>query len=129
MSHQSIVSYFPGSVKIFSSDRKDSGKAPNPSVSFRKMMNDPLTIAPQTNEYVMSSSQQIIRPSTSYSKRPATSATLKRAPPQKRIMAITEGRGVAIEIGLCIFDVNCCEAVISQVYLDLNLLKSILIRM
>ncbi|KAI9354044.1 muts domain V-domain-containing protein, partial [Pilaira anomala] len=29
-------------------------------------------------------------------------------------MTITEGRGIAIEIGLCVFDVNSCEFIISQ---------------
>ncbi|KAI9487454.1 MAG: muts domain V-domain-containing protein [Benjaminiella poitrasii] len=32
----------------------------------------------------------------------------------RHIMAITEGRGVPIEIGICIFDMNSCEAIISQ---------------
>lgn len=53
--------------------------------------------------------------SINYSKGPATVVTSKRPPFSKRIMTITEGRGVAIEIGLCVFDVNSCEFIISQV--------------
>lgn len=55
------------------------------------------------------------RPTTSHSLRPNTAATSKRPP--KIIMAITEGRGVAVEVGLCIFDSNSCEIVLSQVRL------------
>ncbi|RCH87680.1 MutS protein msh4, partial [Rhizopus stolonifer] len=32
----------------------------------------------------------------------------------KRIMTVTEGRGIAIEIGICIFDLNSCEATLCQ---------------
>lgn len=55
------------------------------------------------------------RPATGYSARPTTAATLKRSNPPKIVMSITEGRGVAVEIGICIFDVNSCEAILSQV--------------
>ncbi|KAL7330113.1 MutS protein msh4 [Mucor circinelloides] len=64
------------------------------------------------------------RPQSSYnSNRPGTAATSTRRPttagtsvrPPKRIMAIAEGRGVAPEVGICIFDINSCEIELSQV--------------
>ncbi|KAG1103377.1 hypothetical protein G6F42_017230 [Rhizopus arrhizus] len=64
------------------------------------------------------------RPQSSYnSNRPGTAATSTRRPttagtsvrPPKRIMAIAEGRGVAAEVGICIFDINSCEIELSQV--------------
>lgn len=64
------------------------------------------------------------RPQSSYnSNRPGTAATSTRRPttagtsvrPPKRIMAIAEGRGVAAEVGICIFDINSCEIEFSQV--------------
>lgn len=123
MSPQGNISSFLGSAHSFEVDRKNSGKVLNPSASSHKSFNIASTIMPQSNESVIPSSQQAlntltrgtIRPSTSYSQRPTTTATVRRAPPPKRIMAIAEGRGMAIEIGLCMFDVNSCEAVISQV--------------
>lgn len=124
MPRPSVASYFPESIHSSSSYKNDSGKAFNPLISSRKTTHAPSTTASQINPYNFPSIQQKLnpRPSTSYSKRPNTSATVRRAPPPKRIMAITEGRGVAVEVGLCIFDVNCCEAVISQVvFFCLNL--------
>lgn len=41
--------------------------------------------------------------------------TITRRPTKKCFMTITEGRGVAIEIGICLFDINSCECVLSQV--------------
>lgn len=58
--------------------------------------------------------QKTIADSIRFSKGPATVVTSKR-PLSKRIMTITEGRGIAIEIGLCVFDVISCEFIISQV--------------
>lgn len=49
---------------------------------------------------------------TSY-RRPTTAGTNSRPP--KRIMAIAEGRGVAAEVGICVFDINSCEIELSQV--------------
>jgi hypothetical protein len=72
------------------------------------------------NACVLPSTQQIPnqtqeRPITSYI-RPTTAATTTKSElSPRRIMAITEGRGVAIEIGICIFDMNSCECSISQV--------------
>ncbi|KAF1802621.1 muts domain V-domain-containing protein [Mucor lusitanicus] len=48
---------------------------------------------------------------TSY-RRPTTAGTNSRPP--KRIMAIAEGRGVAAEVGICVFDINSCEIELSQ---------------
>ncbi|KAG2230711.1 hypothetical protein INT48_003718 [Thamnidium elegans] len=64
---------------------------------------------------VLSDTERInVTGSINYSKGPATVITSKRPPLSKRIMTITEGRGVAIEIGLCVFDINSCEFIISQ---------------
>ncbi|CEG80340.1 hypothetical protein RMATCC62417_14694 [Rhizopus microsporus] len=41
-----------------------------------------------------------------------TAVTRRQAP--KCIMSVTEGRGVAIEVGICMFDVNNCECTLSQ---------------
>lgn len=44
----------------------------------------------------------------------ATTAVARRQAP-KCIMSVTEGGGVAVEVGICIFDVNSCECTLSQV--------------
>ncbi|KAG0750228.1 hypothetical protein G6F57_002285 [Rhizopus arrhizus] len=45
--------------------------------------------------------------------RPMTAmSTITKRP--KCLMAITEGRGIAIEIGICLFDMNSCECTLSQ---------------
>ncbi|PHZ13648.1 uncharacterized protein RHIMIDRAFT_236703 [Rhizopus microsporus ATCC 52813] len=49
------------------------------------------------------------------SARPKTAMTaVTRRQVPKCIMSVTEGRGVAIEVGICIFDVNSCECTLSQ---------------
>lgn len=70
-----------------------------------------------TNASVFLSTQQTRKPKeANIQERPTTAATsTKRAQPSKRIMAITKGRGVAIEIGICIFDVGSGECIVSQV--------------
>lgn len=75
-----------------------------------------LTTKSVISSFVLSDTERKnITGSINYSKGPATVVTSKRPPVSKRIMTITEGRGVAIEIGLCVFDVNSCEFIISQV--------------
>ncbi|CAO3697576.1 unnamed protein product [Rhizopus microsporus] len=56
------------------------------------------------------------RPTTGgASVRPKTATTaVTRTQAPKCIMSVTEGRGVAIEVGICIFDVNSCECTLSQ---------------
>ncbi|CAO3674509.1 unnamed protein product [Rhizopus stolonifer] len=47
--------------------------------------------------------------------RPRTEiTTITRKPTKKCFITITEGRGVAIEIGICLFDINSCECILSQ---------------
>ena len=61
---------------------------------------------------------EIKTPETGYSARPATARPTTAKQPNtcsNIIMAIAEGRGVATEVGICIFDVNSCEADLSQV--------------
>lgn len=67
----------------------------------------------QTRGPQASLNKETRRPTTSHSLRPNTAASTKRPP--KIIMSITEGRGVAVEVGLCIFDANSCEVILSQV--------------
>ncbi|CEI86447.1 hypothetical protein RMCBS344292_00887 [Rhizopus microsporus] len=56
------------------------------------------------------------RPTTGgVSARPKTATTAVRRQAPKCIMSVTEGRGVAIEVGICIFDVNSCECTLSQI--------------
>ncbi|CEP19938.1 hypothetical protein [Parasitella parasitica] len=63
------------------------------------------------------------RPFSNFRNRPGTATTSIRRPPTtgtnsrspKRVMAIAEGRGVAVEVGICVFDINSCEIIISQV--------------
>lgn len=73
------------------------------------------------------------RPFTDFiNNRPDTAATSTRRPttagtnnlPPKRIMAIAEGRGVAVEVGICIFDINSCEVEISQVIYSIQIVYS-----
>ncbi|GAN05554.1 mutS protein homolog 4 [Mucor ambiguus] len=63
------------------------------------------------------------RPQSGYiSNRPGTATTFYRKPttagtnsrPSKRIMAIAEGRGVAAEVGICVFDIDNCEIELFQ---------------
>jgi DNA mismatch repair protein MSH4 len=69
-----------------------------------------------------------IRPDTAATstRRPTTAGTNNRPP--KRIMAIAEGRGVAVEVGICIFDINSCEVEISQVIYSIQIAYSLNIK-
>ncbi|KAI7906727.1 muts domain V-domain-containing protein [Cokeromyces recurvatus] len=58
------------------------------------------------------SNNAAIRPITTGIVATNKKASISSSP--RRIMAITEGRGVAIEIGICIFDMNSCEVIICQ---------------
>ncbi|KAL9540650.1 hypothetical protein MBANPS3_009566 [Mucor bainieri] len=74
------------------------------------------------NNEAISLQNMLRRPQSGYtSNRPGTATTYRRpttagtnSKPPKRIMAIAEGRGVAAEVGICVFDINSCEIELSQ---------------
>ncbi|KAI8383998.1 muts domain V-domain-containing protein [Blakeslea trispora] len=46
--------------------------------------------------------------------RPTTAGTARSLAAPNRIMAIVKGRGIASEIGICIFDITSCEVILCQ---------------
>lgn len=71
-----------------------------------KMLNEPSLSLLASTVNTIDRSEIPARPMT------AMSTITKRS---KCLMAITEGRGIAIEIGICLFDMNSCECTLSQV--------------
>lgn len=73
---------------------------------FLKMLNEPSLSLLASTVNTIDRSETPARPMTAMS-------TITKRP--KCLMAITEGRGIAIEIGICLFDMNSCECTLSQV--------------
>ncbi|KAG1463735.1 hypothetical protein G6F46_001738 [Rhizopus delemar] len=69
------------------------------------MLNEPSLSLLASTVNTIDRSEILARPMT------AMSTITKRS---KCLMAITEGRGIAIEIGICLFDMNSCECTLSQ---------------
>ncbi len=120
MTSKSVISShlgsLAGSVQISQHSKTSRQTFSNQSARMKPTISN-ISVLPTTQQTKESTNlnSEIKRPATSYSARPTTAATIQRYNPPKVIMSITEGRGVAIEIGICIFDVNSCEAILSQV--------------
>ncbi|KAI8972009.1 muts domain V-domain-containing protein [Mycotypha africana] len=85
----------------------------SPNLASLNNGNQPLTALAQDNQSNLYRSKMIIASQTNVTVK-ATTTKKNVASPTKCIMAITESRGVAIEIGFCVFNMNSCEAFISQ---------------